>query len=133
MLTNFAFADRMGVNLVDLKCIAILAETGPITAGRLGELANTSTPATTLIINRLEAAGVVNRQRDSEDRRRVILQLNRKASVIAALEDHQCELVKAMITVMARFSDAELARISEFIDVVGTALTAVANRVPDRF
>lgn len=129
MLTNAAFADRMGVNLVDLKCMAILAETGPITAGRLGELANTSTPATALIINRLEGAGIVRRERDPRDRRRIILHLDRQAGPITALAEHQRELVEAMVAVMADYSEAELARIAEFAETAGAALNAVAERM----
>jgi DNA-binding MarR family transcriptional regulator len=125
MLMNSAFADRIRVNLVDLKCMAILIEAGPISAGRLGELANTSTPATALVINRLEAAAVVRRERDSKDRRRVFIHLNHEAGPIAALAKHQRDLVEAMAAVMANYSDSDLVKIDEFINAATAALTTV--------
>jgi DNA-binding MarR family transcriptional regulator len=68
-----AVADRVGLNPSDVESLDILRETGPITAGRLAELTGLTTGAITGMVDRLERAGYVRRERDTEDRRRVII------------------------------------------------------------
>lgn len=68
-----AVAERTGMNLTDLQCIAILAQTGPITAGRLAETMGLTTGAVTGVINRLERSGYVRREKDPGDGRRVVV------------------------------------------------------------
>lgn len=48
---------------------------GPLTAGRLGELAGLSATSTSRLVDRLERRGLVRRKRDDEDRRLVEVQL----------------------------------------------------------
>lgn len=49
--------------------------TGPLTAGRLGELAGLSATSTSRLVDRLERRGLVSRRRDDEDRRLVEVHL----------------------------------------------------------
>jgi len=68
-----AVAERSGMNLTDLQCINILALTGPISAGRLGEEMGLTTGAITGLVNRLEKSGYVWREKDPSDARRVVI------------------------------------------------------------
>jgi DNA-binding MarR family transcriptional regulator len=68
-----ALAERLGMNVTDFKCVAVLSESGAMTAGKLAERVGLSTAATTLVVDRLERAGLVRRERDPDDRRKVIL------------------------------------------------------------
>lgn len=69
-----AVAERSGMNLTDLQCVAILSQTGPITAGQLAETMGLTTGAVTGVINRMERAGYVRREKDPGDGRRVVIQ-----------------------------------------------------------
>jgi DNA-binding MarR family transcriptional regulator len=66
-------AASIGVIHTDLKTADILNETGPITAGELGKITGLTTGTVTALIDRLESAGVVRREKDPSDRRRVII------------------------------------------------------------
>lgn len=68
-----AVAERSGLNLTDLQCLTILAATGPLTAGRLAELMGITTGAVTGVVNRIERAGYVRREKDPDDGRRVVV------------------------------------------------------------
>jgi DNA-binding MarR family transcriptional regulator len=68
-----AITQRSGMNLTDLQCISILTSTGPITAGRLAEEMGLTTGSVTGVIDRMERAGYVRRERDPNDGRRVIV------------------------------------------------------------
>lgn len=69
-----ALAARSGLNMTDLQCVTLLAATGPMTAGQLAQEMALTTGAITGLINRLEQAGYVRREKDPADARRVIIQ-----------------------------------------------------------
>lgn len=68
-----AVAERSGMNLTDLQCVAILTQAGPVTAGELAETMGLTTGAVTGVINRMERAGYVRREKDPDDGRRVVV------------------------------------------------------------
>ena len=71
-----AVAERSGMNLTDLQCLAILAQAGgPVTAGQLAETMRLTTGAVTGVVNRVEGAGYVRREKDPADGRRVVIRL----------------------------------------------------------
>ena len=72
-----AAAARIGMTVTDMQVIDILDITGPMTAGQLAELTGLTTGAITGMINRLEETGLVRRERDPNDGRRVIVQLEK--------------------------------------------------------
>src|SRR5687767_4076239 len=67
-------AEEMGVGATDSRALSILAQTGPLSAGRLAELTGLTTGAVTGMIDRLERAGWVRRRADPGDRRKVIIE-----------------------------------------------------------
>jgi DNA-binding MarR family transcriptional regulator len=66
-------AQKLGINRTDLRCLGIVENQGPMTAGRLAELSGLTTAAITSILDRLESAGYARRVRDQNDRRQVIV------------------------------------------------------------
>ncbi len=73
-LLNQGISDRLGINGTDLQCLSVLGTAGPIAAGQLAERTGLTTGAVTGVVDRLEKAGLVRRERDSVDRRKVIVQ-----------------------------------------------------------
>jgi DNA-binding MarR family transcriptional regulator len=115
VLYTTAAADALGMNLTDLLCAGILTVTGPVTAGRLAELTGLTTGAITGVIDRMEKAGYARRELDPTDRRRVIVQL------IPEILDREsvpvfAPMLAASAEVMARYSDQELATITDFVN-----------------
>jgi DNA-binding MarR family transcriptional regulator len=76
-------AERLGINLTDLRCIDIVEQHGGITAGELAEAAHLTTGAVTAVLDRLERAGYAQRVRDQTDRRRVRVELTESAQQAA--------------------------------------------------
>lgn len=64
-------ARRMRLNVSDMTAIMWLSEQGPTGGAELARRLNISTAATSVLIDRLERAGYVERVRDPVDRRRV--------------------------------------------------------------
>src|ERR1700716_2092268 len=74
-LLGQAAADRIGINATDLNCLNILSFSGQMTAGQLAKDTGLTTATITGVIGRLEEAGYVRRDRDTTDRRRVVIRL----------------------------------------------------------
>ncbi|MFD7136222.1 MarR family winged helix-turn-helix transcriptional regulator [Streptomyces sp. NPDC059894] len=73
-LFNQAVADRLGLHPTDLQCLNLLSlERAPVTTGRVAELTGLTTGSATRLVDRLEKAGYVVRERDATDRRRVLV------------------------------------------------------------
>src|SRR6266702_4555570 len=64
-------ANVAGIANSDLECMDILYLEGRVTAGRLAEVTGLTTGAITGVVDRLEKAGLVRRERDENDRRKV--------------------------------------------------------------
>jgi DNA-binding MarR family transcriptional regulator len=73
-LFNQAVADRLGLHPTDLQCLNLLTlQDGPVTIGRIAEMTGLTTGSATRLVDRLEKAGHVVRERDAADRRRVLV------------------------------------------------------------
>ena len=111
-------ADDVGLTLstCEYNFLNLLRLHGPLTPGRLGQLANlTSSGTTTGVIDRLESAGYVVRERCTADRRKVIVSLNHEK--IAADEELRARRLAA---ILADRTDDQLAAIADFLtDLVG--------------
>ncbi len=73
-LFNQAVATQLGIAPTDLDCLTLLHDLGPASPGQLAESLRLSTGAVTGVVDRLVAAGFVQRTSDPADRRRVIVQ-----------------------------------------------------------
>src|SRR5260370_1874146 len=66
-------ANVAGISGSDLDCMDFLNLEGRVTAGRLAEVTGLTTGAITGVVDRLEKAGLVRRERDDNDRRKVFI------------------------------------------------------------
>ncbi|MFF2449911.1 MarR family transcriptional regulator [Neobacillus sp. NPDC058068] len=69
-------AERLGLNSTDHKCLDIILQNYPMTAGKLAEMTGFTTGTVTGVIDRLEKASYVYRDKDPNDRRRVIINVH---------------------------------------------------------
>lgn len=109
-----AVAERSGMSLTDFQCVAILVSTGPITAGQLAETMGLTTGAVTGVINRMEKAGYVRREKDPGDGRRVVVRpvLEELERVGAGFFHSQEGELEAM---MSDYEDRDIAVILDFM------------------
>jgi DNA-binding MarR family transcriptional regulator len=112
-LMSQSAAERIGINPTDLNCLNILSFSGHMTAGELARATGLTTASITGVIDRLEEAGYVSRERDTSDRRRVVVTLSldqamrNVASVFLPIMRDWRELA-------ARYTDDELRLIVDF-------------------
>ncbi|SEB21205.1 MarR family winged helix-turn-helix transcriptional regulator [Paraburkholderia sartisoli] len=87
---NQFVAGQLGVSVTDLKCLelAYYDEAQPVTPGRLSKLAGLSPGSITTSLKRLETAGLIKRETDPTDGRRILLHFipGRRAAIAAYFE-----------------------------------------------
>jgi DNA-binding MarR family transcriptional regulator len=106
-------AKKFKLSRTDMRCLDILGRRGPMTAGQLSEESGLSTGAVTFLLDRLEQAGMVKRRRDTDDRRRVWVELVPAAQ--KRLAHAQQPIVEEMKQVTQRFKAEELAIVRDFM------------------
>jgi MarR family transcriptional regulator, organic hydroperoxide resistance regulator len=113
-LHNHAVADHMGVHLTDQECIDLLDWAGPLTAGEIGSHLGLTSGAVTGLIDRLEAGGWVQRERDPQDRRRVFVHMSGERG--AELWPLYQPLAEAIDAYRDRLSPRDLRVVVEFLE-----------------
>ena len=114
-----AIAERLGLSTDDHKALDLVCTAGPMTAGQLAELTNLTTGAVTGLVDRLEHAGVVRRERDPQDRRRVIIQSSSDVLSLTAIFE---SLTRALGAVCIEYTSQELTTILDFMERTVTVL-----------
>ncbi len=83
-LLGAEFAARNGLHPTDVRALIHLLDAArdgtPATPGWLGRQLRLNSAGTTALVDRLERLGLVRRERDSADRRRVLLEVEQKAT-----------------------------------------------------
>jgi DNA-binding MarR family transcriptional regulator len=105
-------ADRAGISNSDMDCLDFVILEGRVTAGRLAEVTGLTTGAITGVVDRLEQAGFVRRERDADDRRKVfIAPIPENIAKVGKLYEH---MQRAMLKAWEAYSDAELRLLLRF-------------------
>lgn len=104
----------LGINRTDGRCGDIIQRFGRMTAGQLAEQSGLTTGAVTTVIDRLEAAGYVQRVRDDVDRRRVFVELTDYAKKLG--EMLYAPMSEVFSGAMRNVSMKDLKIISEYLE-----------------
>ncbi|HLH61054.1 MAG TPA: MarR family transcriptional regulator [Ktedonobacteraceae bacterium] len=110
-----AAAARIGITVTDMQVIDVLHLTGPMTAGQLADLTGLTTGAITGMLNRLEEAGLLCRERDPNDGRRVIVRLVANKDEMQKIDSIFDSLGDAWDDMAARYNEEQLAFLLEFL------------------
>ena len=112
-LLNHHVGARVELKDVDLDCLDLINRSGPLSPSTLARRAGLHPATMTGIIDRLERGGWVARDRDTSDRRAVL---------IRALRDRNSELLRlysgmntSMDQICAEYGEAELQLLADFL------------------
>jgi DNA-binding MarR family transcriptional regulator len=120
-------ASRVGISSSDLECLDFLNLEGRVTAGRLAELTGLTTGAITGVADRLEKAGLVRRERDDNDRRKVFI-----APVpenVAKVGKFYAHMQRAILKDWESYTDAELRLLLRFMTQGYTTMLAATEEL----
>ena len=129
VVMHAALAARLGLHATDHKAVDVLLQAGPLTAGELADRMGLTSSAITTMVDRLERHGLVRRDRDIEDRRRVIVRptvspefgerfmalmqpmLADYGRYLAGLSNDQLDLVRRFMRESAALTEAHIGRL----------------------
>jgi len=120
------FAERNGMHPTDLQALLAVMQAEaagvPLTPGRLGEHLGLSSGATTAVVDRLERAEHVRRERDDRDRRRITLHYGAAAAAVGGA--FFGPLGARIEHVLAGFTPDELAVVRRFLEQTNAVMRA---------
>ena len=119
-----AIANALGLHATDLKALRLLGE-GPLTVGRIAEGLELTGPSATALVDRLERAGYVRRERSTADRRQVTIVADaQKLDALNALyEPYQAD----MRQVLDGYAEDEFETIIAYLSKTGRLLKTHAE------
>ncbi len=122
ILFHQAAAEVIGLNATDTRCLDLILRNGPATPSQLAELTGLTTGAVTVLIDRLEKAGFIERKPHPQDRRKTLLIPTSKVQKNCG---HLYQSMgRSMAQLMGRYSKKEL----EFLEGFLKDLTDLWNR-----
>jgi DNA-binding MarR family transcriptional regulator len=111
-----AAAARIEMTDTDMQVMDILESTGEASAGQLADLMGLTTGTFTGILNRLEKAGLVHRERDPNDGRRVIVRLARDKDEMHEVSSIFASRGHAWDELASHYDDEQRAFLLEFLE-----------------
>ncbi|MFE4394200.1 MULTISPECIES: MarR family transcriptional regulator [Streptomycetaceae] len=122
------FAARNGLHPTDLRALIHLLDAARagevVTPGRLGEALGLNSAGTTGLVDRLERLGLIRRERDPRDRRRVRLLVEERAMELG--EGFFGGLIGDLVSAMRQFEPGELDTARRFLAAM-TGVVAAAR------
>lgn len=106
--------DVLGVDNAGMSTMIHLAQVGSDTPTAIAGALETSTAATSLVLNRLHASGHISRQPHPTDRRKVVVAPVRAS--LAAAREHSRPVTEGIDELAATLTPAERATVAAFID-----------------
>ena len=110
-----AAAARIEMTDTDMQVIDILESTGDATAGQLASTMGLTTGTFTAILNRLEKAGLVRRERDPNDGRKVIVKLATGSDGKSPIDPVFASLASMWDQMAADYDDEQKALLLDFL------------------
>ena len=117
ILFNYEVAEKAGMNARDSQVLGLVQMHGPLTPGQIATMANLPSGTVTGVVDRLEATGLVTRERDPEDRRKVIVTVDNER-LARDLMPQYAEQSARLRAVLADYDDRKLRVISDFLSKV---------------
>lgn len=114
-------AQFFGLNRTDQHCIDVIVSNGPLTPSEIARATSLTSGGTTIALDRLERASMIRRRRNPADRRSILVEATDKPRRLG--REFFGPLAEAERQLLSRFSLAEVAAITEFLDGLGLVLS----------
>jgi DNA-binding MarR family transcriptional regulator len=122
-----ALSQATGLALADLDALEHLEADGPLTQRQLGDRLLLTSGAMTMLVDRLERAGLVERRGHPHDRRAVLVELRRASSTAQpeALTDYHTAIAAAARAIGPRHRAAVATFLAQVTQQAATTTTAL--------
>ena len=129
ILLHQAVAERLGLNIIDLRCLRLASEAEEPTAGHLAKITGLTTGTITGLLDRLEKARFIRRERVANDRRKVIVKVLPGGA--QKIERVMGPLSQDMDKALQHFTEEELKSVLKFFEVTAGAVSRHLERIDE--
>ena len=105
-----------GLTPTQLATLATIARSGPLPIGTLAEVEQVSPPTATKVVDKLEDAGYVRRERHADDRRVALVAITAGGQDV--LTDIRARRTAWLATRVAELSPTDVAALADALDVI---------------
>lgn len=130
VLHSHAMAAALGINSTDLECLDLVMLRGRMTAGDLASMTGLTTGAITGVIDRLERANFVRRERDLKDRRKVFVEV--LPGIQESLNPLGEPMQAAVFEVLSKYEDGDLKMLLDILSQLQRAALSAIGEVKAR-
>ena len=109
-----AMSEWAGLNITDMECLRLLFQKGVATPSELAKFTGLTSGATTAMLDRLEKAGLIERQPNPDDRRGTLITPAKSAAKKAASWFESAR--KAQDELISSYSESELEIIADVFE-----------------
>lgn len=131
ILMHEAIARRAGLSGTDHKYLGIVVERGRMTAGELAEASGLTTGAVTGLVDRLEREGLVKRELDKSDRRKIHI-VPVQANVKKRIHPLFKRLQQRTDALLESFSDKEVAILERYFKAATDIMRETTDELNDQ-
>jgi DNA-binding MarR family transcriptional regulator len=114
VMFHTAVAARQGLSATEEKALDLLERLGPLTAGELARHSGLAPASVTGLVNRLERKGFARRIPNPDDRRSVLVEIDRDR-VFASMAPLFADWVRSLQEMWAGYTDQQLELILDFL------------------
>ncbi|MEI5996896.1 MarR family transcriptional regulator [Paraburkholderia bengalensis] len=130
---NQFVAERLGLSVTDLECleVAYFDEVQPVTPGRLSKLTGLSPGSITTSLKNLERAGLIAREPDPTDGRRILLRFipGSRATISACFEEVNRNLAEFADTFGSEERESIKSYLSGMLKIIDNYMANANNRL----
>jgi MarR family transcriptional regulator, organic hydroperoxide resistance regulator len=130
ILYNQRVADQFGMHPTDMQTLHLLQLVGPMTPGRIADRTGLSTGGVTVLLDRLEQAGYVRRERNPDDRRSVVVHLN--TARMAKVAEYYASIDEQLAEFLAAYPQRELETVVRFLTKINSIRPPAIQKLPDK-
>ena len=123
-----SIAHKAGFSATDHKYLGFFVQKGKLTAGQLAQLTGLTTGAVTGLIDRFEKKGLVKRERDKTDRRKVFI-VPDSQKITTLLAKYYTEFQTKTDALVASFSDEDLKVIEAYFSKSIALMNEIKNKL----
>lgn len=113
VLFNLQTANNLGVNPTDLQFVNFIEMFGPLTPGQLAQMSRLTTGGVTVVLDRMEKAGMIKREPNPKDRRSSLVSVAPK--FISSARAAYAAMADATDKLLAQFTNDELEVVATFL------------------
>lgn len=117
ILSNQKISERLKINTMDLQCLNVIDLLGGAAKpGEIAKMTGLTTGGVTVMLDRLEKNGYIERMPNPDDRRSIIVHISKEK--LAKLHEMYESQVLSMEKVLSDFSDEELSIILKYFSKI---------------